>query len=91
LKNSNQILGLITTPTPVPLITNEAKTGFLEVSKGNGTVQTYSDPIVTSIPVATINEGQLVYFFKKENGWYQLSLDQNQIAWVQDTLVTEIN
>ena len=45
----------------------------------------------TTTPVAEVTPGAILFYLKKENGWYQVETTDNKSGWLPAESVTEIN
>lgn len=68
-----------------------ASGGILTLNNGVTSVNIYSGPKTQSTILSTTVPDTMMFYTKKEAGWYQVDLGVNQLGWIQSKFVTDLN
>jgi uncharacterized protein YgiM (DUF1202 family) len=89
LSNKSSVLGAsdINLGQTVP----STSIGIVTLNNGVSSVNIYSGPKTQSTILSTTAPDTLMFYYKKEAGWYQIELGIDKLGWVQSKFVTDLN
>jgi hypothetical protein len=85
----NSVLG--TTSTNVGETAPPTSLGIVTLNSGVTSVNIYSGPKTQANILSSTVPSSLMFYSKKEAGWYQVQIGTDQWGWIQSKFVTDLN